>query len=53
MKEHKGYLALVELDDSTGVLRGRDGNGGPYPVATFEAVDTRVLFRSQPTHISH
>lgn len=43
--EYKGYLALVEFDDSTGVLHGRAVDGGPYPVATFETTDTRALRR--------
>ena len=43
--EYKGYLALVEFDDSTSVLHGRVVDGGPYPVATFEATDTRALRR--------
>ena len=45
MMEYRGYLALVEIDDSTGVLHGRAVDGGPYPVATFEATDTRALRR--------
>ena len=36
---------MVELDDSTVVLHGRAVNGGPYPVATFEATDSRTLRR--------
>ena len=43
MMEYKGHLAVVELDDSTGVVHGRAVNGGPYPVATFEATDSRAL----------
>ena len=43
--EYKGYLARVELDDSTGVLHGRAVDGGPYPVATFEATDASALSR--------
>ena len=43
MMEYRGYLALVEFDESTGVLHGRAVDGGPYPVATFEATDTRAL----------
>ena len=45
MMEYKGYLARVEFDDSAGVLHGRAVNGGPYPVATFEAVDASALRR--------
>ena len=45
MMEYKGYLARVELDDSTGVLHGRAVDGGPYPVATFEATDASALCR--------
>ena len=45
MMEYKGYLARVEYDDSVGVLHGRALDGGPYPVATFEATDARALRR--------
>ena len=45
MMEYKGYLASVEFDDSTDVLHGRVVNSGPYPIATFEATDTRDLRR--------
>ena len=43
--EYKGYLASVELDDSADVLHGRVVNSGPYPIATFEATETRELRR--------
>ena len=43
MMEYKGYFARVEYDDSTGVLHGRASDGGPYPIATFEATDARAL----------
>ncbi|WP_420449544.1 type II toxin-antitoxin system HicB family antitoxin [Candidatus Palauibacter sp.] len=45
MMEYKGYLAAVEFDDSVNVLHGRVINSGPYPIATFEATDTRQLRR--------
>ena len=45
MMEHRGFVAVVEFDDSMDVLHGRAVDGGPYPVATFEATDTRVLRR--------
>ena len=45
MMAYKGYLAGVEFDDSTGVLHGRVVNGGPYPIATFEAADASALRR--------
>lgn len=41
--EYKGYLAAVEFDDSTNALHGRVINSGPYPIATFEATDTKQL----------
>ena len=45
MMEYKGYLASVEFDDSVDVLHGRVVNSGPYPIATFEATETRALRR--------
>ena len=45
MMEYKGYLVSVEFDDSADVLHGRVVNSGPYPIATFEATDTRELRR--------
>ena len=45
MMEYKGYLASVEFDDSADVLHGRVVNSGPYPIATFEATETRELRR--------
>ena len=43
MMEYKGYLASVEFDDSTDVLHGTVVNSGQYPIATFEATETREL----------
>ncbi|MCY3841094.1 MAG: type II toxin-antitoxin system HicB family antitoxin [Gammaproteobacteria bacterium] len=43
--EYKGYVASVEFDDSADVLHGRVVNSGPYPIATFEATETRELRR--------
>ena len=45
MMEYKGYLASVEFDDSVDVLHGRVVNSGPYPIATFEAIEARALRR--------
>ena len=45
MMEYKGYLASVEFDDSADILHGRVVNSGPYPIATFEATETRELRR--------
>ena len=45
MMEYKGYFASVEFDDSVDVLHGRVVNSGPYPIATFEATETRALRR--------
>ena len=45
MTEYRGFVAVVEFDDSMDVLHGRAVDGRPYPVATFEATDTRVLRR--------
>ena len=43
MMEYKGYTAAVEFDDSSNVRHGRVVNSGPYPIATFEATDTKQL----------
>lgn len=43
MMEYKGYVAAVEFDDSIEVLHGRVVNSGPYPIATFQATDARML----------
>lgn len=45
MMKYRGYLASVEFDDSVDVLHGRVVNSGPYPIATFEATNTRELRR--------
>ena len=45
MMKYRGYLASVEFDDSADVLHGRVVNSGPYPIATFEATNTRELRR--------
>ncbi len=45
MIEYKGYVAAVEFDDSADILRGRVVNSGPYPIATFEATETKQLRR--------
>ncbi len=45
MMEYKGYVAAVEFDDSIDVLHGRVVNSGPYPIATFEAIDATELRR--------
>ena len=41
--EYKGYVAAVEFDDSADILHGRVVNSGSYPIATFEATETRQL----------
>ena len=41
--EYKGYVAIVEFDDSANVLHGRVVNCGPYPIATFEGTDVGEL----------
>ena len=45
MMEYKGYVAAVEFDDSADILHGRIVNSGSYPIATFEATDTKELRR--------
>lgn len=41
--EYKGYVVAVEFDESAGILHGRVVNSGSYPIATFEARDTKAL----------
>ena len=43
--EYRGYVAAVEFDESVGILHGRVVNSGAYPIATFEARDTKDLRR--------
>ena len=43
MIEYKGYVAMVEFDDSAGRFHGRVVNSGSYPVATFEATDVEEI----------
>ena len=43
--DHRGYVAAVEFDESANILHGRAVNSGSYPVATFEARDTKGLRR--------
>jgi predicted HicB family RNase H-like nuclease len=45
MMEYKGYVATVEYDDSVRRLHGRVVNSGPYPIATFEALDVDGIER--------
>ena len=45
MMEYKGYIATVDYDDSVEMLHGKVVNAGPYPVATFEALDVDGLKR--------
>ena len=45
MMKYKGYIAAVEFDDSIEMLHGRIVNSGPYPIATFQATDSRELRR--------
>ena len=41
--EYRGYVATVEFDESADILHGRVVNSGSYPIATFEARDTKGL----------
>ena len=41
--EYRGYVASVEFDESADVLHGRVVNSGSYPIAAFEAKDTKGL----------
>lgn len=41
--EYRGYVAAVEFDESADILHGRVVNSGSYPIATFEARDTKGL----------
>lgn len=41
--EYRGFVAAVEFDESADILHGRVVNSGSYPIATFEAKDTRAL----------
>ncbi len=41
--EYKGYIASIEYDDSVDRLHGSVVNSGPYPIATFEAVDVEGI----------
>ena len=43
--EYKGYVAVVEFDESANVLHGRVVNCGAYPIATFECADVGELRR--------
>lgn len=43
--EYKGYVAVVEFDESANVLHGRVVNCGAYPIATFECTDVGALRR--------
>ncbi len=43
--EYRGYMAAVEFDESADILHGRVVNSGSYPIATFEAKDTKALRR--------
>ena len=45
MIEYKGYVAVVESDDSVRRLHGRVVNSGAYPIATFEAADVDGIRR--------
>lgn len=45
MTEYKRYVASVECGDSADVLHGRVVKSGPYPIATFEAIDAREFRR--------
>ena len=45
MMKYRGYVASVEFDDSADILHGRVFGNRPYPLATFEATETRQLRR--------
>ena len=41
--EYKGYVAVVEFDESANILHGRVVNCGAYPIATFEGANVGEL----------
>ena len=43
MIEYKGYVAVIEFDDSVGCLHGKVINSGSYPIATFEVTDAEEI----------
>ena len=43
MIEYKGYVAVVEFDDSVGRLHGRVINSGSYSIVSFEAIDAKEI----------
>lgn len=43
MIEYKGYVAVIEFDDSVGRFHGRVINSGSYPIASFEATDAEGI----------
>ena len=43
MIEYKGYVAMIEFDDSVGRIHGRVINSGSYSIASFEAIDTEEI----------
>ena len=43
MIEYKGYVAVVEFDDSVGRFHGRVINSGSYTIATYEATDVKGI----------
>ena len=45
MMEYKGYVAVVEYDDSVELFHGEVVNAGAYPIVTFEAADVEGLKR--------
>ena len=45
MIKYKGYVGVVEFDDSAGRLHGRVVNSGGYSIANFQATDVEGLQR--------
>lgn len=41
--EYKGYVAVIEFDDSVGRLHGRVIDSSSYSIATFEATDVKGI----------
>ena len=51
MMEYKGYLAVIEYDDSVDSLHGSVVNAGPYPIVTFYGDDLEELKREFRTSV--
>ena len=46
MMEYKGWLAVVEFDDSADILHGRVVNTGPYPMGIMYMSDQKERGKS-------